>query len=141
MNEPIAQYILFSCNERRYAVAVAVVDEISGLLPEYPLPDGFRFLQSAVTIHGKIAAVLDLSMYLGCGPVKKSESLLLLKLPGGGLALKISRVERIFSGDEIIASEAGGAEFTETMLTLADGPALLLALPSLLDSLEKALAA
>jgi chemotaxis signal transduction protein len=141
MNEPIDQYMLFSCNERRYAVAIAVVDEISGLLPEYPLPDGFRFLRSAVTIHGKIAAVLDLSMYLGCGAVKKSESLLLLKLPGVSLALKVSRVERIFSVDEILASEARGVEFAETMLTLADGPALLLELNPLLDSLEKALAA
>ena len=96
MNEPIEQYMLFACGESRYAVAVAAVDEISGLLPEYPLPDGSRFLQSVVNIHGKLAAVLDLSMYLGHGPVRNGASLLRLKLPGVGLALKVSLVERIF---------------------------------------------
>jgi len=140
MNKRIEQYMLFACGERRYVVAVSAVDEISGLLPEYPLPDGPRFLQSAVNIHGKLAAVLDLSMYLGFGPVKNGQSLLLLRLPGVGLALKVSHVERIFPAAEILATEAGSAEFAEAVLTLAEGPALLLALPALVDSLEKALA-
>lgn len=133
--------MLFSCGARRYAALVNAVDEISGLLPESPLPDAARFLQSAVNIHGKLAAVLDLSMYLGFGPVRNGQSLLLLKLPGVGLALKVTRVERIIFTDEIIATETGGAEFEEAILTLADGRATLLALPALVDSLEKALAA
>lgn len=133
--------MLFSCGEHRYAVAVDAVDEISGLLPEYPLPDTSRFLQSVVNIHGKLAAVLDLSMYLGFGPVRNGQSLLLLKLPGTGLALMVNRVERIIFTDEIIATEAGGAEFEEAILTLEDGRVVLLALHSLVDSLEKALAA
>ena len=54
--------MLFSCGERRYAVDVNAVDEISELLPEYPLPDSFRFLRGVVTIHGKLAVVLDLSL-------------------------------------------------------------------------------
>lgn len=141
MNQPCEQYLLFACGERRYAALVAAVDEISALLPEYPLPDGPRFMQSVVNIHGKLAAVLDLSMYLGHGPVKNGESLLLLKLPGTGLALKVSLVARIFSAAEILAREAGEGEFAEAVLTLADGQAILLALPPLVDSLEKALAA
>lgn len=141
MNERIAQYMLFSCGEHRYAIAVDAVDEISGLLPEYPLPDASRFLQSVVNIHGKLAAVLDLSMYLGFGPVRNGQSLLLLKLPGTGLALMVNRVERIIFTDEIIATEPGRAEFEEAILTLDDGRVVLLALQSLVASIEKALAA
>lgn len=141
MNDSISQYMLFACNERRYAVAVGAVDEISELLPEYPLPDAPRFLRGVVTIHGKLAAVLDLSMYVGCGPVRDGQNLLLLKLPETGLALLVSRMERIIFKDEIIATEPGGAEFEEAVLTLEDGRVVLLSLHSLVDSLEKALAA
>lgn len=140
MNDGIAQYMLFDCGERRYAVAVDAVDEISELLPEYPLPDAPRFLRGVVTIHGKLAAVLDLSMYLGCGAVRNGQNLLLLKLPETGLALMVSRVVRIFSADEILASEYGQSEFEEEILTLQDGRVVLLALNSLVDSLEKAIA-
>jgi chemotaxis signal transduction protein len=133
--------MLFACNEGRYAVAVDAVDEVSGLLPEYPLPDAPRFLRGVVTIHGKLAAVLDLSMYLGCGAVRKAESLLLLKLPETGLALMVSRMERIISAAEILACEPGQSEFEQEILILADGRVVLLALNRLVDSIEKAIAA
>jgi len=116
MNDRVAQYMLFTCNEQRYAVSVEAVDEISGLLPEYPLPDAPRFLRGVVTIHGKLAAVLDLSMYLGCGALRNGQSLLLLKLPETGLALLVNQVERIISAEEIIASEPGKSEFEKEIL-------------------------
>jgi len=132
--------MLFSCGEHRYAVDIDAVDEISELLPEYPIPDTARFLRGVVNIHGKLAVVLDLSMYLGAGPVKNGQNLLLLKLPETGLAFIVSQVEKIIFKDEIIASEPGKAEFEAEILTLQDGRAVLLALGSLVDSLEKAIA-
>ncbi len=132
--------MLFSCGERRFAVEVTAVDEISELLPEYPLPDSPRFLRGVVAIHGKLAAVLDLSLYLGFGPVRNGQNLLLLKLPETGLAILVSRTERIIFADEIIASEPGISEFEDAILTLDDGRVVLLALNTLVDSLEKALA-
>jgi len=133
--------MLFSCGEHRYAVDIDAVDEISELLPEYPIPDTSRFLRGVVNIHGKLAVVLDLSMYLGAGPVKNGRNLLLLKIPETGLAFIVSQVEKIIFKDEIIASEPGTSEFEEALLTLQDGGAVLLALGSLVDSLEKAIAA
>jgi len=133
--------MLFSCGEHRYAVDIDAVDEISELLPEYPIPDTSRFLRGVVNIHGKLAVVLDLSMYLGAGPVKNGRNLLLLKIPETGLAFIVSQVEKIIFKDEIIASEPGTSEFEEALLTLQDGRAVLLALGSLVDSLEKAIAA
>jgi len=133
--------MLFSCGEHRYAVDIDAVDEISELLPEYPIPDTSRFLRGVVNIHGKLAVVLDLSMYLGAGPVKNGRNLLLLKIPETGLAFIVSQVEKIIFKDEIIASEPGTSEFEEALLTLQDGRAVLLALGSLVDSIEKALAA
>lgn len=132
--------MLFSCGERRFAVEVTAVDEISELLPEYPLPDSPRFLRGVVAIHGKLAAVLDLSLYLGFGPVRNGKNLLLLKLPETGLAILVSRTERIIFADEIIASEPGISEIEDAILTLDDGRVVLLALNTLVDSLEKALA-
>ena len=140
MNERIPEYMLFSCGERRFAVDITAVDEISELLPEYPLPDSPRFLRGVVAIHGKLAAVLDLSMYLGFGPVRNGQNLLLLKLPETGLAFLVSRTERIIFADEIIASDPGISEFEAAILTLQDGRVVLLALNILVNSLEKALA-
>ena len=139
MSDRISEYMLFSCGERRFAVEVTAVDEISALLPEYPLPDSPRFLRGVVAIHGKLAAVLDLSLYLGFGPVRNGQNLLLLKLPETGLAILVSRTERIIFADEIIASEPGISEFEDAILTLDDGRVVLLALNTLVDSLEKAL--
>jgi len=133
--------MLFSCGEYRYALDIDAVDEISELLPEYPIPDSARFLRGVVNIRGKLAAVLDLSMYLGAGPVKNGRNLLLLKITETGLAFVVSQVEKIIFKDEIIASEPGTSEFEEALLTLQDGRAVLLALGSLVDSLEKAIAA
>ena len=132
--------MLFSCGEHRYAVDVNAVDEISELLPEYPLPDTFRFLRGVVTIHGKLAVVLDLSLYLGAGPVKNGQNLILLKIPDTGLALVVSQLERIIFADEIMSAEPGNAEFEEAILTLKDGRVVLLSLGLLVDSIEKAIA-
>jgi len=140
MNNRISKYMLFSCDEHRYAVDVNAVDEIAELLPEYPLPDSFRFLRGVVNIHGKLAVVLDLSLYLGTGPVKNGQNLLLLKLPDTGLALVVNQVERIIFNDEIMSSEPGTSEFEEAILTLKDGRVVLLSLGLLVNSIEKAIA-
>lgn len=141
MNERISKYMLFSSGERRYAVDVDAVDEISELLPEHPIPDSPRFLRGVVNIHGKLAAVLDLSMYLGAGPVRDARNLLLLKIPDTGLALVVTQMERIIFEDEIISSEAGTAEFEKAILNLQDGRVSLLSLGSLIGSIEKAIGA
>lgn len=132
--------MLFSCDEHRYAVDVNAVDEIAELLPEYPIPDSIRFLRGVVNIHGKLAVVLDLSLYLGTGPVKNGQNLLLLKLPDTGLALVVNQVERIIFNDEIMSSEPGTSEFEEAILTLKDGRVVLLSLGLLVTSIEKAIA-
>lgn len=132
--------MLFSAGERRYAVDVEAVDEISELLPEHPIPDAPRFLRGVINIHGKIAAVLDLSMYLGTGPVKNARNLLLLKIPETGLAIAVTQMERIVPEEEILSSEPGAAEFEQAIFTFQDGTAALLALKPLVASLEKAIA-
>lgn len=131
--------MLFHCGDRRYAVDVNAVDEISELLTEYPIPDSSRFLRGVVNIHGKLAVVLDLSMYLGTGPVKNGQNLLLLRIPEAGLALIVNHMERIIFKDEIIGLEAGTSEFEEAILTLNDGTVVLLALDALVASIEKAI--
>jgi purine-binding chemotaxis protein CheW len=132
--------MLFTCGEHRYAVDVEAVDEIAEMLQEHPVPDSPRFLRGVVNIHGKIAAILDLSMYLGSGQVKNGRNLLLLKIPETCLALIVTQMERIIFEDDIIASDPGRSEFEKAVLTLQDGKASLLELNSLLLSIEKALA-
>lgn len=130
--------MLFSTGGHRYAIDVDAVDEIAELLPEYPIPDSPRFLRGVVSIHGKLAAVLDLSMYLGTGPVKNGRNLLLLKMPGSGLAIIVEQMERMIFEAEILSSEPGGAEFEAVIFNLPEGKAILLATGSLLESVEKA---
>lgn len=130
--------MLFSTGGHRYAIDVDAVDEIAELLPEYPIPDSPRFLRGVVSIHGKLAAVLDLSMYLGTGPVKNGRNLLLLKMPGSGMAIIVEQMERMIFEAEILSSEPGGAEFEAAIFNLPEGKAVLLATGALLESVEKA---
>ncbi len=139
MNNAVDRYMLFSTGGRRYAVNVAAVDEIAELLPEYPIPDSPRFLRGVVNIHGKLAAVLDLSMYLGSGPVCNAHNLLLLKMPDTALAFVVEQMERMILASDIISFAAGSAEFEQTIFTLPEGEFALLNLETLLLSVEKAL--
>jgi chemotaxis signal transduction protein len=141
MSKPAASYMLFSTGGRRYAVDVDFVDAIAEMLPEHPIPHAPRFLRGVVNIHGKLAAVVDLSMYLGTGPVKNGRNLLLLRLSGTALAIVVDQMERLFAAEEILSIEAAAGGHGGATLQLADGRADLLELEPLVNSLEKALVA
>ena len=141
MSKPALSYMLFSTGGRRYAVDVDAVDEIAEMLPEYPIPHAPRFLRGVVNIHGKLAAVVDLSLYLGTGPEKNGRNLLLLRMPGSALAIVVEQMERLLSAEEILSIESAEGDSGGATLLLADGRADLLALDPLLQSLEKALVA
>ncbi|HXC93816.1 MAG TPA: chemotaxis protein CheW [Geobacteraceae bacterium] len=126
--------MLFSTGGLRYAVNVDYLDEISELLPEYPIPQSPRFLRGVVNIHGKLAVVFDLSLYVGTGPVKKGCNLLLLKMPESSLSIVVERMERMISGDEILSISQGPSA---TTFILSDGNAELLDPQQLIDSMEK----
>lgn len=133
------RYMLFSTGGLRYAVNVDYLDEISELLPEYPIPQAPRFLRGVVNIHGKLAPVFDLSMYVGTGPVKKGCNLLLLKMPETSLSIVVEQMERMISGDEIVSIERGSGASGATTFILSDGKAELLDTEQLVASMEKSL--
>jgi chemotaxis signal transduction protein len=132
--------MLFSTGGRRYAVNVDYVDEISEMLPEYPIPQSPRFLRGVVNIHGKLAAVFDLSMYVGTGPVKKGCNLLLLKMQESSLAIVVEQMERMIFGDEIISFGQSVEELGMRTCALPDGNAEFLDTEKLLSSMEKSFA-
>ena len=113
------------------------VDEIAEMLPEYLIPGAPRFIRGAVNIHGKIAVLLDISMFLGKGPLQQGRNMLLLRVPGASLALLVEEMERIVYDADII--EDGGA-VTGAYLQLDDSSALLVNADTLVTSLEKAIA-
>lgn len=139
MNEPLQRYMLFSLCEQRYAIDVAAVAEISEILPEFPIPNAPLFLRGVVNIHGKVAAVLDLALYIGAGPTLKGRNLLLLNSADTALAIVVEQMERMVGGDEILSREPGKGAFATAALILADGPAALLAVDTLLEAVEKTL--
>ena len=141
MNSAATRYMLFSTGGLRYAVNVDYLDEISELLQEYPIPQTPRFLRGVVNIHGKLAAVFDLSMYVGTGPVKKGCNLLLLKMPETSLAIIVEQMERMISGDEIVSIEQGSGSSGATAFILPDGKAELLDAEQLVDSMENSFVA
>lgn len=134
---PTSGYMLFSAKGQRYAVSMDAVDEIAEMLPQYPIPGAPRFIRTAVNIHGKIAALLDLSMFLGRGQLLQGRNMLLLRVQESSLAILVEQMERIVYADDILQDEitADG-----TSLKLADGPALLVDAVSLVESVEKAIA-
>jgi purine-binding chemotaxis protein CheW len=138
MNSAAARYMLFSTGGNRYAVNVDYLDEISELLPEYPIPQAPRFLRGVVNIHGKLAPVFDLSMYVGTGQVKKGCNLLLLKMSETSLSIIVEQMVRMISGDEIVSIEQGAEG--ATFFVLSDGKTTLLDPEQLVDSMEKSFA-
>lgn len=141
MSDPGERYMLFAAGGRRYAIDVACVDEIAEMLPEYPLPDAPRFVRGVVTIHGKLAAAVDLSLFLGTGPVRQGRNLLLLRLPDAAVALVVERMERIALAEDFLPGEAKGSGAVGVSCSFTDGEAILLSPEELVTSLEKALAA
>jgi chemotaxis signal transduction protein len=141
MSKPALSYMLFSTGRRRYAVDAEYVDEIAEMLPEYPIPHSPRFLRGVVNIHGKLAAVIDLSMYFGTGEEKNGRNLLLLRMPESSLAIVVEQMERLLSAEEVLSIESAEGAGGGAALLFADGRAELLELEPLLNSLEKALAA
>jgi purine-binding chemotaxis protein CheW len=141
MSNPALKYMLFSAGGRRYAVDVDFVDEIAEMLPEHPIPHSPRFLRGVVNIHGKLAAVIDFSMYLGTGAVKQGRNLLLLRMPGTALAIIVEQMERMLSAEDIVSIESVEGDPAGATLQLADGTASLLSVEPLVLSVEKALMA
>lgn len=137
MFDPGRRYMLFRLLGRRFLLEVEGVAEISEMLPEYPVPNSPPFLRGVVNIHGRVAAVLDLGLYLGIGPTDKGRTLLLLNSPDSSLALLVEQVERMISSDDIGAMEVGSDRLLPIELLLADGRASLLNVAALLDSVEK----
>jgi chemotaxis signal transduction protein len=133
--------MLFSTGGRRYAVDVDAVDEIAAMLPECPVPGAPEFLRGVATIHGKFAAVVDLSMFLGTEPTRNGNNLLLFRKSGSALAIVVEQMERLCFAEEVLSTDSGpDDESGSKTIRLADGTAVLLSLDRLIDSLEKALA-
>jgi purine-binding chemotaxis protein CheW len=130
--------MLFRLLGRRFALDVAGMAEISELLPEYPLPHVPDFLRGVVNIHGRVAAVLDLGMFLGLGPTLNGRSIVLLNSPNSSLALVVEQMERMIGADDIGATQPGSGMVLPTEFILADGFASLLDVDALLDAVEKA---
>ncbi len=139
MIDPGKRYMLMRLLGRRFALEVDGVAEISELLPEYPIPKAPPFLRGVVNIHGTVAAVLDLGIYLGIGPSEKGRTLLLLSSPGCSLAIVVEQVERMITADDIGAVRSCSDSLLPCELLLADGSAALIDLQALLASVEKRL--
>lgn len=137
MLEPGKRYMLFWVKGKRFALEVDAVAEIADLVPEYPVPGALPFLRGVANIHGRIAAVMDLGLFLGLGPTGNGRSLVLLATPESSLALLVEQMERMITCDEIGAVQSGNDRLVPLELVLADGAAALVDVTALLDAVEK----
>jgi len=128
--------MLFRVCGQRFALNVDDVAEISEVLPEYPIPNSPPFLRGVVNIHGRVAAVLDLSLYLGHSRSAACRNLVLLNRPGTALALLVEQMERMIDSDAITAMQQVEGDINLAELVLSDGNATLLDIDGLLSSVE-----
>lgn len=128
--------MLFRVCGQRFALNVADVAEISEILPEYPIPNAPPFLRGVVNIHGRVAAVLDLSLYLGQSRSSTCRNLVLLNRAGSSLALLVEQMERMIDSDAITAVQQVEGNRGLAELVLVDGNVTLLDIDGLLSSLE-----
>ncbi|HZV81733.1 MAG TPA: chemotaxis protein CheW [Geobacteraceae bacterium] len=131
--------MIFRLHGRRFVLEVDSVAEISDVLPEYPIPGAPPFLRGVVNMHGRVAAVLDLGLYLGLGPTDKGRSLVLLSGPESSLALLVEHLERMIVSEDIGAIQTGNDRLLPVELVLADGRASLLDVAALMDAVEKSI--
>lgn len=88
----VRRFLLMQAGSRRYALPLEQVSEVSELRTLSPVPRAPVWCLGATRSAGVVAAVIDLSWYLGEESEPAPEKLVVLDLRIGGLALQVGQI-------------------------------------------------
>lgn len=137
MKDASRRLLIFSVQEKKFALGLHDVAEVMEPPPIFPIPRVPAWFLGAMNFHGSLVSVLDLAKFLGTGSAIRPGKILVLDRCIASLAMLVDRVETIVSEDVVLGKDAGSEPMIAEVLNTADGDIRLLAVEALLDKLEE----
>lgn len=120
------KYLIFLLAGRRYALDLAQVAEVEEPPLTWPIPMAPSCYPGAMSFHGTIIAVMNLTQFLDLPGNYATEKMIVLDTRIASLAFLVERVIRISSVDQSDVHDAADEAFATAQLNLPDGKATLL---------------
>jgi purine-binding chemotaxis protein CheW len=91
------QYVVFTLAGAFYAIPVNLVREVLRMPTITPLPDAPGFIAGAISVRGRVLAVVDLHVRFGLAPppAPTSQRVLVVQIPEGWVGLIVDGVEEV----------------------------------------------
>ncbi len=139
MKDGCRQFIVFTLGGERYALGLREVAEVMEPPPIYPIPHAPPYYAGIINVHGTLVAALDLAMFFGAGEVGMRQKFLVLDRSIASLALCVDAIEDIVSEDVVLEEREGDDAMTAALLIMAGGEVRVLAVRTILETLEAAI--
>ncbi|MHB8120650.1 MAG: chemotaxis protein CheW [Desulfuromonadaceae bacterium] len=132
-----SRFLIFRLQGSLYALDLAQTAEVADLTQLWPIPLAPPCYSGAMSFHGDIVAVMNLTLFLGLSGDSKPEKIIILHQSIASLALLVDSVVRIVSADGATSTPTTDSKFSAATLTLPEGTALLLDLEVLIFEAER----
>jgi len=125
------QILIFTLNEQRYGIPLAVVERVVMVVDITRLPAGPDFIHGVINVQGKILPVLDLRCRFGLPerPPRLSDQLIILRCATRSFALMVDSVCDVRDCTGQMRTEGGeiipDLPFLAAVVKLPDGLILL----------------
>lgn len=137
MNTLCNKYLIFSLQDRLYALDLAQVAEVGDPAPPLsPLPLAPACYCGVLSFHGDIVAVMDLARFFGTVTNGKPGKIVILDPSVASLALLVDSINRIISGADVLSVSPDDQAYTASKLRFSGGEALLLDLDTIVRDAE-----
>ncbi|MDO8727328.1 MAG: chemotaxis protein CheW [Candidatus Methanoperedens sp.] len=136
------QIVVFSIDERRYALPLATVERIVRVVEITPLPKVPDIVQGIINVQGRIIPVINIRKRFGLPEreINLSDQLIIAQASNHNFALLVDTVSGVIEYSEHDVVEAQevipGAEYVKGMIKLENGINLVLDLDTLLSFKE-----
>jgi len=145
VSTPGEQHILFKLGDEFFAFNIAIVNEITELLPMNMVPRSPDFIGGVINFHGRVVAVHDLAAFFNLKSAKKDSALkrIIVLVPRGyDIGFLVDSVKEItYINDE--GEEANPMEgkdfkniYVEKVVCLGNTPVNIIDVDKLLADLE-----
>ena len=90
-------YLIFSLGNLRYGIAATAVQELFFVPQIAPIVEAPAQVLGVIDLRGELLPVIDLQRSLGCQPtpIRVTDSVIVLKAPGGDLGLLVNQIHDV----------------------------------------------
>jgi purine-binding chemotaxis protein CheW len=145
---PVAEILLFTLDDRRYAISTACVQELVRAVRSVSVPNPLDGIEGVIDLHGQIVPVIDLRRSLGLPPKapQPTEHLIIVRAATRLVAIRADRATDVRQVEPEMVQEMPDAFNGVGIIRMPDGlvmvlDAMLMAAGSKGESLHAAIAA